>query len=63
MDYVDQDFLFLLQEQIHKTKASMWIKKAWSPKIEQKKDWSLMDLFSHLLSGATTLEQEKTNKV
>ena len=42
--------------------ASMWIEKAWAPKLQQKNDVSIMERFS-AIQGMTTCDLQEVNVV
>ena len=46
MDYVDQGLLASLQGRMREIKATMWIEKAWAPKLQRENDGAIMERFA-----------------
>ena len=46
MDYVDQGLLASLQGRMREIKATMWIEKAWAPKLQRENDGEIMERFA-----------------
>ena len=62
MDYVDQGLFASLRGRIGEIEATMWIEKAWAPKLQQENNRSVMERFT-AIHGATTGELRKVNAV
>ena len=62
MDYVDQGLLASLRGRMGEIEATMWIEKAWAPKLQRENDRSIMERFT-AIHGATIGQLMKVNSV
>ena len=62
MDYVDQGLLASLRGRMGEIEATMWIEKAWAPKLQRENDRSIMERFT-AIHGATIGQLRKVNAV
>ena len=46
INYVDQGLLASQRGRMEEIEASMWIEKAWAPKLQQENDGEIMERFA-----------------
>ena len=62
MDYVDQGLLASQRGRVEEIEATMWIEKAWAPKLQSGNDRSIMKGFT-AIKGATPVQIREVNAV
>ena len=62
MDDVDQGLLVSLRGRMREIKATMWIEKAWAPKLQRENDGAIMERFAGIRGDAPG-ELKKVNAV
>ncbi|KAL7532592.1 hypothetical protein ACHAWF_004182 [Thalassiosira exigua] len=61
LDYIGRGFITYMRRNLDEMDASLWIEKAWTPKLQREGDKSIMERFSQISS--TRRQLEKLNAV